>query len=147
MQAGSLKRRIMFSVTMLLACHSGWNLQRALTWSGRDDEDNSPEKPWLRIWVEMGSRCDYWQTISVISTGSRIVSKMKIKTNGELGNMIPFLFLSMRLNIESHGIIVTWDFNRIVHNSSVKLRARGAFCKIRVSVNLIAGHFKKFPHD
>lgn len=66
---------------------------------------------------------------------------MKIKTNGELGNMIPFLFLSMRLNIESHGIIVTWDFNRIVHNSSVKLRARGAFRKIRVSVNLIAGHF------
>jgi len=59
----------MVSVTTLLACHSGWNLQRALPLSGRDEEDNPPEKPWLSIKVEMGSRGEYWQTIGVRSTG------------------------------------------------------------------------------
>lgn len=46
--------------------------------SGRDEEDNPPEKPWLWIGVEMGGR--------MASTGGEKVSKMKIKTNVELGN-------------------------------------------------------------
>lgn len=59
-----------------------WDLRRALTLSGRDEEDNPPEKPWLRIRVEMGNR--------MASTGGEKVSKMKTKTNVELGNTVPF---------------------------------------------------------
>lgn len=55
-----------------------WDLRRALTLSGRDEEDNPPEKPWLWIRVEKGSR--------MASTGGEKASKMKIKTNIELEN-------------------------------------------------------------
>lgn len=40
----------MILVTSLPVCHTGWNLPRTLTLSGRDEEDDSPEQPWLWIW-------------------------------------------------------------------------------------------------
>lgn len=49
----------MVLVTTLLACHSDWNLQRALTLSGKDEDNNPPEKPGLWIRVVMGSRCEH----------------------------------------------------------------------------------------
>lgn len=58
-----------------------WDRRRALTLSGRDEEDNPPEKPWLWIRVEKGSR--------MASTGGQKVSKMKIKTNVDVGNTPP----------------------------------------------------------
>lgn len=68
---------------------------------------------------------------------------MKIKTNDELGNT-PFLSSGIKEN-KSHRIIFTWDYNRSVHNSSVKLGAMGAFRKINISVDLIAEvTFKNF---
>lgn len=62
---------------------------------------------------------------------------MKIKTNGELGNTPPFLSLGLKQN-KSYRFIVTWVYNRSIHDSSVKPGATGAFRKINISVDLMA---------
>lgn len=105
--------------------------------SGRNDEDSPPEKPWLWIRVEIGSRCEHWQTVGVRSTGGEIISKLKIKKTSELGNTPSFLSLGIKES-KSHRNIVAWDYNRRVHNSSVKPGAKGVFHNITTSEDLIA---------